>query len=198
MKIIGLTGGIATGKSTVAKMFSEAKIPLIDTDLIAKELLNKNLNGYQEVVEYFTEDILYNNKEINRKKLARIIYTNSKKREKLNSILHPKVKDTVLSEISRYNNLNYEIVVVDVPLLYESGFDSIVDDVIVVFTTKQLQMERLIDRDQITTEYAKLKIDAQTDIEEKVGRATYVIDNSSSILETKKQFNKILKEIEVN
>ena len=198
MKIIGLTGGIGTGKSTVAKMFSEAKIPLIDTDLIAKELLNKNLNGYQEVVEYFTEDILYNNKEINRKKLARIIYTNSKKREKLNSILHPKVKDTVLSEISRYNNLNYEIVVVDVPLLYESGFDSIVDDVIVVFTTKQLQMERLIDRDQITTEYAKLKIDAQTDIEEKVGRATYVIDNSSSILETKKQFNKILKEIEVN
>lgn len=198
MKIIGLTGGIATGKSTVAKMFSEAKIPLIDTDLIAKELLNKNAKGYQEVVDYFTEDILYNNKEINRKKLARIIFTNSKKRAKLNNIVHPKVKDTVLSEIERYRNLNQETLVLDVPLLYESGFDSIVDDVVVVFTTKELQIERLMDRDQITDEYAKIKIDAQMDLDEKVGRATYVIDNSASILETKKQFNKTLEEIEVN
>lgn len=198
MKIIGLTGGIATGKSTVAKMFSEAKIPLIDTDLIAKEVLNKESKGYQEVVEYFTDEILFNNKEINRKKLAHIIFTNPKKRAKLNSIVHPKVKDTVLSEIERYRNLNKAIVVVDVPLLYESGLDEIVDDVVVVFTTKQLQIERLMDREQIPHEYALLKIDAQMSLEEKVGKATYVIDNSASILETKKQFNKILNEIEVN
>ena len=102
MKIIGLTGGIATGKSTVAKMFSEAKIPLIDTDVIAKEVLNKGAIGYQEVVEYFTEDILHNNKDINRRKLARIIFTNSKKREKLNSIVHPRVKEVVLDEIEKY------------------------------------------------------------------------------------------------
>jgi len=198
MKIIGLTGGIATGKSTVAKMFSEAKIPLIDTDLIAKEVLNKDSKGYQEVVEYFTDDILFTNKEINRKKLGRIIFTNSKKRAKLNSIVHPKVKDSVLSEIERYNKLNKEIVVVDVPLLYESGFDELVNDVVVVFTTKPLQIERLMDREEITEEYAVLQIDAQMALDEKVGKATYVIDNSSSILETKKQFNKILDEIEVN
>lgn len=198
MKIIGLTGGIATGKSTVAKMFSEAEIPLIDTDLIAKELLNKDSLGYQEVVEYFSEDILHNDREINRKKLARKIFTNSKKRKKLNSIIHPKVKEMVLSEIERYKKLNKEIVVVDVPLLFESGFDKIVDDVVVVFTTRQLQIERLMDRENIQKDYAILKIDAQMSLEEKVGRATYVIDNSSSILETKKQFNRILKEIEVN
>jgi len=198
MKIIGLTGGIATGKSTVAKMFSEAEIPLIDTDFIAKELLNKDSLGYQEVVEYFSEDILHKDKKINRKKLARKIFTNSKKREKLNSIIHPKVKEMVLSEIERYKKLNKEIVVVDVPLLFESGFDKIVDDVVVVFTTRQLQIERLMDRENIQKDYAILKIDAQMSLEEKVGRATYVIDNSSSILETKKQFNKILEEIEVN
>lgn len=198
MKIIGLTGGIATGKSTVAKMFSEAMIPLIDTDLIAKELLDINSMAYQEVVEYFTDDVLFNNKEINRKKLARIIFTNPKKREMLNSIIHPKVRDTVLSEIERYRNLNKAIIVVDVPLLYESGLDEIVDDVVVVFTTKELQVERLMDRENITDEYALMKIDAQMPLEEKVGKATFVIDNSSSILETKKQFNKILNEIEVN
>ena len=139
MKIIGLTGGIATGKSTVAKMFSEAEIPLIDTDFIAKELLNKDSLGYQEVVEYFSEDILHKDKKINRKKLARKIFTNSKKREKLNSIIHPKVKEMVLSEIERYKKLNKEIVVVDVPLLFESGFDKIVDDVVVIFQQQWLK-----------------------------------------------------------
>ncbi len=92
MKIIGLTGGIATGKSTVAEMFRNANIPLIDTDVIAKEVLNKGSVGYLEVVDYFTEDILHTDKEINRKKLGRIIFTNSKKLEKLNSIVHPKVR----------------------------------------------------------------------------------------------------------
>lgn len=198
MKIVGLTGGIATGKSTVANMFSEAKIPLIDTDLIAKEVLNKGAIGYHEVVEYFTDEILYNNKDINRKKLARIIFTNSKKRKILNNIVHPKVKDSVLLELEKHKRLNTEIVVIDVPLLYESGFDDIVDDVVVVYLNEPLQIERLMDREQITEEYAVMKIGAQMSLEEKANRATYVIDNSSSILETKKQFNKILAEIEVN
>lgn len=197
MKIIGLTGGIATGKSTVSKMFSEANIPLIDTDVIAREVLNKGTKGYNEVLEYFTEDVLLTNKEINRKKLARIIFTNPKKRKKLNNIVHPKVKEEVLDQIEMHRKKNAQIVVVDVPLLYESGFDELVDDVIVVYTSKELQVERLMDREQITDEYALMKIDAQMSLEEKVKRARYVIDNSSSILDTKKQFNKILAEIEV-
>ena len=198
MKIIGLTGGIATGKSTVAKMFSEAKIPLIDTDIIARDVLNKGTIGYQEVVEYFTEDILHNNKDLNRKRLAREIFTNSKKRQKLNSIVHPRVKEVVLDEIEKQKRQNKDIVVIDVPLLYESGFDDIVDDVVVVYITRQLQIERLMDRENITEEYATMKIEAQMSLEQKVEKAKYVIDNSSSILVTKKQFNVVLAEIEVN
>jgi dephospho-CoA kinase len=197
MKIIGLTGGIATGKSTVAEMFRNANIPLIDTDVIAKEVLNKGSVGYLEVVDYFTEDILHTDKEINRKKLGRIIFTNSKKLEKLNSIVHPKVKDFVLTEIEKNRQMNKELVIIDVPLLYESGFDSLVDEVIVVYVDQELQVQRLMDREQITKEYAMMKIKAQLPLEEKVKKATYVIDNSSSILDTKKQFTKILAEIEV-
>lgn len=197
MKVIGLTGGIATGKSTVANMFSEADIPLIDTDLIAREVLNKGTDGYNQVVEYFTEDILHTDKEINRKKLARKIFTSSKKRKKLNSIVHPRVKEIVLEEIEKQKRLNKEIVVVDVPLLYESGFDDICDAVVVVYTSKELQIERLMDRENITKDYALMKIKAQMSLEEKVKKAKYVIDNSSSILDTKKQFNIILAEIEV-
>jgi dephospho-CoA kinase len=197
MKIIGLTGGIATGKSTVAEMFRNANIPLIDTDVIAKEVLNKGSVGYLEVVDYFTEDILHTDKEINRKKLGRIIFTNSKKLKKLNSIVHPKVKDFVLTEIEKNRQMNKELVIIDVPLLYESGFDSLVDEVIVVYVDQELQVQRLMDREQITKEYAMMKIKAQLPLEEKVKKATYVIDNSSSILDTKKQFTKILAEIEV-
>jgi len=197
MKIIGLTGGIATGKSTVAEMFRNANIPIIDTDVIAKEVLNKGSVGYLEVIEHFSEDILHTDKEINRKKLGRIIFTNAKKRKKLNSIVHPKVKDFVLTEIEKNRQMNKEVVIVDVPLLYESGFDSLVDEVIVVYVDPESQIQRLMDREQITNEYAIMKIKAQIPLEEKVKKATYLIDNSSSILDTKKQFTKILAEIEV-
>ena len=197
MKIIGLTGGIATGKSTVANMFRDANIPLIDTDLIAREVLNIGTTGYNEVVEQFGEEILFSDKEINRKELGRIIFTNPKKRNELNNIVHPKVKQIVLEEIERYRRNNNHLVIVDVPLLYESKFDELVDDVIVVYTDHQLQLERLMDREQITDEYALMKIKAQMPLDEKVNRATYIIDNSASILETKKQFNLMLKEIEV-
>ncbi len=93
--------------------------------------------------------------------------------------------------------MNKELVIIDVPLLYESGFDSLVDEVIVVYVDQELQVQRLMDREQITKEYAMMKIKAQLPLEEKVKKATYVIDNSSSILDTKKQFTKILAEIEV-
>lgn len=196
-KILGLTGGIASGKSTVAQMFRDAGIPLIDTDLIARDLLKKGTDVYEEVIQFFSSEILLTNKEINRKKLARIIFANTQKREKLNNIVHPRVQQLVETEIKRYNELDTKVVVVDVPLLFETNYQKIVDKTIVVFTTPQAQLSRLIERDHISKEYAQMKINAQMSLSDKVDLADYVIDNSFSILNTKKDFNKILKDLEV-
>jgi dephospho-CoA kinase len=194
---IGLTGGIATGKSTVSTMFHQLNIPVIDTDKIAYDLLKKGTDAYYEVVEVFTDDLLLTDLEINRKKLGKLIYYDEKKRKILNSIVHPKVKTIVLNEIKRLTDLGNTIIVVDVPLLFETDFVCFVDKTVVVYASYEDQLKRLIDRDKISEEYAKQKIASQMPIQEKVKRADYVIDNSFSILETKKVFNKILEELEV-
>lgn len=194
--ILGLTGGIATGKSTVSKMFTEKNIMVIDTDKIARHVLQKGTPGYFEVIEAFSEDILLTDKEINRKLLGRLIFMNKAKRETLNNIVHPKVLDICFQEIEKQKELHKKLVVLDVPLLYESGFDQYCDIVLCVYTTKERQLKRLMDRDLIDEEYAKMKIHAQMSIEEKVVKADYVINNSNSILDTKRQFNDILKQLE--
>ena len=196
-KVIGLTGGIATGKSTVAKMFIDELIPLIDSDKIAKELLDVGREGYVEVLKYFKDDILLTNKEINRKLLGRIIFSNAQKRKILNDIVHPRVIKIILGEIEKHKELGTEVIVIDVPLLFEAGFEKYTDYNIVVFTERDVQIERLINRDNITEEYANMKISAQMPLTEKIERADFVIDNSKSILQTKKEFVNILKELEV-
>ena len=197
-KILGLTGGIATGKSTVSKMFQDLSVPVIDTDSIARNVLKKGTPGYNEVLEYFGEDILLTDNEINRKLLGRLIFMNKAKRDALNDIVHPKVLDTCLNQIDEYKKLEIPLVVLDVPLLYESGFNEYTDYVCVIYTTKKKQLQRLMDRDLIDEEYASLKIKAQMTMEAKIIRADFVINNNHSILETKHQFNAMLKELEVS
>ncbi len=195
--IVGLTGGIATGKSTVSKFFIDEGIPVIDTDLIARNLLSKGTKTYYEVIQFFSNEILLTNKEINRKKLGRVIFTNPKKRKKLNEIVHPKVRDEVNEQIKKYEEKGHPIIVIDVPLLFETKYQEVVDKTIVVYAKEIKQLERLASRDNISVEYAKMKIDAQMPLSEKVERADYVIDNSFSILQTKRDFLRVLKEIEV-
>jgi len=195
--IIGLTGGIATGKSTVTKMFQGINIPVIETDEIARDLLKKGTEGYEEVVSTFSKSILLTNNEINRKKLALIVFANPQRREKLNSIIHPRVKSIVKTEIQKHKELGTKTIVLDVPLLFETNFVNLVDKTIVVYTTFNKQVERLMERERIDKEYAMLKINAQMPLNRKVDLADYVIDNSASILSTKKAFNKIIEELEV-
>jgi len=195
--IVGLTGGIATGKSTVTKMFQGINIPVIETDEIARDLLKKGTEGYEEVVSTFSKSILLTNGEINRKKLALIVLTNPQRREKLNSIIHPRVKSIVKTEIQKHVELGTNMIVLDVPLLFETNFVELVDKTIVVYTTFKKQVERLMERERIDKEYAMLKINAQMPLNKKVDLADYVIDNSDSILSTKKAFNMIIKELEV-
>ncbi len=196
-KIVGLTGGIASGKSTVSDLFKQHQIPVIDTDLIAHELLNKGTKVYDEVVKEFKTTILHTNQEINRKKLGRIIFGNSQKRELLNHIVHPFVLERIGELIEEYTTEGAKLIVIDVPLLYETEFHKYMDIIIVVYATKEQQLQRLMDRDNIDLEYAEMKVSAQMPLADKVDRADYVLDNSKSILKTKTEFNRILKELEV-
>lgn len=197
MKVLGLTGGIASGKSTVAKMFVAENMTLIDCDKIAKDLLIKGTHCYNEVVEYFSTDILLTNGDINRKKLAKIVFSNPNKRKHLNEIIHPRVKDEVLGLFTKYTNEGKELIILDVPLLYETDFHTYTDETIVVYCSYDHQVERLMRRDHIDKEYAEMKIEAQMSLEKKKEMADYVIDNSFSILDTKREFLRILKELEV-
>jgi dephospho-CoA kinase len=194
---LGLTGGIATGKSTVSQMFKDKQIPVIDTDQIARDLFEKDTDTYHQIIDVFGEDVLHTDQTINRKKLASIIFPNPQKRKKLNQIVHPKVREIVEEEIQKHMALGTKIIVIDVPLLFETNYDEIVDKTIVVYTTKKEQIRRLMMRDNIDKEYAQMKINAQMSLTEKVDRADYVVNNSYSILNTKKDFNKILKDLEV-
>lgn len=195
MKVIGLTGGIATGKSTVSKMFQKNNIPVIDTDKIARDVMEINHAAYLKVVAYFGIEILLPTGEINRKKLGEIIFDNKEKRERLNSIVHPEVKKVVLEEIKVYQGLGYEIVVVDVPLLFESKFDKLCDITIVVYVEEQIQYERLMKRDNLSFEEAKKRIEAQMKLSDKVKLADFIIDNSGTIKNTEKQFINLLNKI---
>lgn len=197
-KVVGLTGGIASGKSTISKMFLDAHIPVIDTDQIAHALLKKGTRIYDEVVKEFKKGILHTNEEINRKKLGRIVFSNTQKRERLNEIVHPEVLEVIDLEIEQYQESGVKLIVIDVPLLYETNFHEYMDAIIVVYATLEQQLQRLMDRDNIDMEYAEMRVNAQMPLSEKVDRADYVIDNSKSVLKTKKEFNRILEELEVD
>lgn len=194
-KIIGLTGGIATGKSTVTTMFLDRKIPVIDSDKIAKSLLDKGQEAYQEIIDLFGTDILATDQTINRQKLAKLIFNNDEARQELNAIVHPKVKQVIHSEIARLKAFDPEFIVVDVPLLFESEFDQFCDVTLLVYARRKDQISRLTMRDHIDEEYAKQKIKAQMPLSKKKERADFIIDNSKSILETRKSFDKVISAI---
>lgn len=193
--IVGLTGGIATGKSTVAQFFKEENIPVIETDQIAKSVMQKGSAIYQSVVEHFGEDILLTNQDINRKLLGQMIFEDPIKREWLNQLVHPAVKTVMQTEIDKYRLEGKKLIIADVPLLYEAGFDQEMDVTLVVWTDELTQLQRLMARDEIDKALASMKIKAQLPLAEKKSKADYQLDNSHSILTTKKAFLDILNQL---
>ncbi|MDA1477575.1 dephospho-CoA kinase [Bacillus changyiensis] len=189
--VIGLTGGIASGKSTVAQMFQKRGITVVDADFIAKEVVEKGKAAYQKMVEVFGEKILLDNGDIDRKKLGTLVFTNEDKRKQLNEIVHPEVRKAMIKQRDQAIQANEQIVVLDIPLLYESRLESLTDKVLVVWVPKHLQLERLMKRNQLTEEEAKNRINAQLSLDEKKQKADVVIDNSGSLENTKQQFEEL-------
>ncbi|MEC1687238.1 dephospho-CoA kinase [Bacillus mojavensis] len=190
--VIGLTGGIASGKSTVANMLIDKGITVIDADIIAKQAAEKGMPAYRQIIDEFGQDILLENGDIDRRKLGAMVFTNEQKRLALNSIVHPAVREEMLKRRDESIANQETFVVLDIPLLFESKLESLVDKIIVVSVTKELQLERLIKRNQLTEEEALSRIRSQMPLEEKVSRADNVIDNSGTLEETKQQLEEIL------
>ena len=190
-KVIGVTGGIASGKSNVISIIKRQGFKVIDCDLINHNLQKINMPIYNAIKEAFGSSYFLDNGELDRKKLGELIFHNEKEKLKLNSISHPIIKEEVLKEINKADG----IVFVDVPLLYESKFDSLCDKVICVYLNRETQIERLMERDHIDYSYAKSKIASQMDLDQKRDLADYVIDSKGSFQETERQVLKILEMI---
>lgn len=185
---IGLTGGIASGKSTVSKMLVRLGALLIDADRIAREVVMPGSPVLAEVAAHFGQEVLNEDGTLNRKRLGEIIFHDPAEREKLDSLMHPPIrqqmKDRMREHASRDPN---SMIVVDVPLLYESGLESMFDEVVVVYVPESVQIARLMERNQLPREEAIRRLQSQMPLEKKRERADVVIDNQGTIDETMRQ-----------
>ena len=181
-----LTGGIACGKSTVSRLLSLAGFTIIDADIIAKEQLNLHVN---EAKKLFGERIC-DNDIINRKKLANIVFNSQKQRIKLNNLLHPYIREEIMQQAYKLEKLRLPYIM-DIPLYFESGVYKCKMSV-VVYTSKEIQLERLIGRDKISEKEAIKRVNSQIDIDKKRDMADLVIDNSYSIEHLEKETNKLI------
>ena len=175
--IIGLTGGIASGKSTVSKYLAEKGFKVYDADKIAKNISEEKY-VQEEIIATFGDKILDKNGNVDRKKLKEIVFENKDKLEKLNGIIHPKVID-FYKKLKEKNT--DEMIIFDVPLLFESGLDKICDKILVVISDYEVQLDRIVERDKIDRELASKIIKSQLSNEERIKKADVVIENNSSL-----------------
>lgn len=185
--IVGLTGGIASGKSTVTKQLKKLNIPVVDADVIAREVVQPKSKGLNALVKTFGQDILTAKGELDRKALGEIVFNDEAKRNRLNSILHPLIRERILEVKAEYEAEGHPVIVLDIPLLFETDYEKHCDEIMVVSVPREIQIDRLMKRDQSSKEEALSRINAQMPLAEKVAKADTVIDNSGTLEETNQQ-----------
>ena len=195
--VIGLTGGIASGKSTVSAMFTDMGITVIDADIEARLAVEPGEKAYNDIVSHFGRDILEDDGTINRPKLGEIIFNNEEKRLLLNSIVHPAVRERMAQKRKQAEAADEKAVVLDIPLLFESKLTELVEKIIVVYVDEQTQLERLMKRNGFSEEEASARIKSQMPLKDKVSLADAVIDNTGNIEQSKQQLMEILTEWEI-
>lgn len=203
--LIGLTGGIATGKSTVTKLLTEKGYTVIDADKISREVVQQGKPAYNEIVETFGVRILLEDKNLNRRKLGRLIFNSSSIRKALNKIVHPRVIEVIKQEIldeCMDESIGDRIIFLDIPLLFEvldllKLYDIELKESWMVYTDENTQLKRLMERDNISKEEAMNKINAQQTVDEKRKKSTKTLFNNGNIEELKCNLEIILSEFEV-
>jgi len=194
LKLIGLTGGAGSGKSTVAEMFRQLGAAIVDADEASHAVYAPQTPGFEAVVSEFGPGYLRNG-EIDRARLGELVFHDEDARRRLNAIVHPLVREWMAERTVAAADDGKEIVVHDVPLLFENALEPMYGDVVLVYTPEKLQMRRLVAGRRMDPDRARAIIAAQLPIEEKRRRAQHVIDNSGSREHTREQVEKIWTEL---
>ncbi|XP_047055797.1 dephospho-CoA kinase [Lolium rigidum] len=195
MRLVGLTGGIASGKSTVSSLFKSAGVPVVDADIVARNVVQKGTGGWKKIVKAFGNDILLENGEIDRARLGQIVFADPVKRKLLNRLLAPHISFGIFWEVLKLWVNGCTAIVVDIPLLFETKMDRWTHPVIVVWVDPKTQIERLMSRDGCSEEQAQSRINAQLALDWKKSEADIVINNSGSMDDMKEQFHEVLKQV---
>lgn len=188
---VGLTGGIACGKSTVARLFAELGVPVVDADRVAREIVRKGTGGYREVVAAFGAEILGDDGEIDRGKLGTLVFGNAALRGKLNAITHPRIAEESATQIATLSESGVPYVLYEAALLVENGIDKLLPALVVVTAPEATQVARIVSRDRVSEADARARIAAQMPNAEKAKAATHVIENVGAIHELRERVREV-------
>ncbi len=189
--VLGLTGGIATGKSTVSSILIGKGYKIVDADKIAKEIA-ENIVVLEEIEKEFGKEFVSNNK-LNRKLLREVVFKDKKKVEKLNGIMHPPIIEEIKRQLIKYKN--EEIIIADIPLIFESKLEYLTDKILLIACEKEIQIKRVMKRDNVTEENAKNIIDKQLSLDVKREKSDYIIENNLDIGSLGVEVEKVIEEI---
>ena len=196
MKVIGLTGNIGSGKSTVAEMFRQLGAKIIDADSIARKIVEPGQRAWKEIKDVFGDEVISSDQSIDRQKLGDIVFNDVSKRELLDNITHPKIFDEINNLVNEYEKDHSNVVIIEAALIIEKGgLLDLIDKLILVVVDEDTQTKRIKLRDDIPSDQIHSRIKSQMRISEKKKYADYIIDNNGSVLKTRTQVNKIWKEI---
>lgn len=190
--IIGLTGSIASGKSTVSEMLKNSGYPIIDADLVARQVVEPGSDTLEQIEQAFGPEVIRVDGTMDRPKVGEIIFNDPAKRKVLNDIIHPAIRQEMLRQRHEYMTEGYKTIIMDIPLLFESRLQHLVDKILVVSVTEENQFRRLVERNGFTEKEARARISSQLPMSVKEDGADAVIYNNGTLDETKWQLNRIL------
>lgn len=196
MKLVGLTGGIASGKSTVAAILRRLGATIINADALSREVVQPEQEAWNEIIKTFGPDILQEDKTLDRRKLRKIVFDNPEARKKLEAIIHPRVRALAERRISELAAAGSSVIVYEVPLLFEAQIHLWLRPVILVACDLETQKKRLLERDHLTELEAQQHLDAQMSLEEKRKLADYLIENDGTLEKLEQDVRAVLEKIQ--
>lgn len=192
--IIGLTGSIASGKSTVSKMLAEKGYPIIDADLVARQVVEPGSETLKKIGDLFGDEVIKPDGTMDREKVGALIFSDPARRKQLNDIIHPAIRGEMLRQRSDYLAQGYRTIIMDIPLLFESKLQHFVDKILVVSVTEENQLTRLMERNGLNDKDAKARISSQLPMSVKEEGADAVIYNNGTVGETARQLERIMEQ----
>lgn len=196
MMIIGITGGIASGKSTVSNYLIRCGYSVVDADQVARQVVAPGTSGLKKIVQTFGPKILTGDGRLNRQKLGQMVFDSPNQLQRLNEILQPLIRQEIIRQLTALQRADHQLIFLDAPLLFEQHYDALCDLVMVVVVSPAIQLERLMKRNQLTVEQAESRIKSQMPLAAKEALSDLVIDNNSTIARTERQVQQWLDNVQ--